>query len=137
MKKCIQLLSFIAICGSAYGQSAADVKNSIKENPVLIGQQRSTVIHKGEIMIDPVLRLPETHKTYHITGYEISYLPKGKGSDLLGPFIVKGDNLTTGHAADILNKLEAGDRVFFENIMAVSNNPKEHPLKLSAAIKVE
>ncbi len=136
MIKYIQLLLFVAICSAANAQSS-DVKNMAKENPVLIGQQRSTTIHKGEIMIDPVLRLPEANKNYHITGFEISYLPKGKGHDLLGPFIIKGDNLTTGRAADILNKMEAGDRVFFENITAISNDPKEHPLKLSAAIKIE
>lgn len=136
MKKRLQLLLFMAVCSTAQAQST-DVKSIIKENPVLIGQQRSTTVHKGEIMIDPVLRLPETNKNYHITGFEISYLPKGKGNDILGPYIIKGDNLTIGHAADILNRLEPGDRIFFENITAVSNNPKEHPLKLAAAIKVE
>jgi hypothetical protein len=62
-------------------------------------------------------------------------VPKGK-NDAMGPFVIKGDKITTGYAADILNKAQTGDRIYFENIVAVSDDGKQ-PLKLNAAIKIQ
>jgi len=116
----------------AYAQQNA----TVNENPILIGNQRSLSVSREQLVGDPVLRMPDGDNDYRITGYQVSYVPKGKGNELQGPFVIKGDNLSTGNAANILSKAQPGDRIFFEEIIAVSSKAGAQPLKLSAAVKI-
>lgn len=136
MKKLILFAMSIAVLGTANAQPA-ETKNTVKENPVLIGNQRGLTVSKGDLVLSPVLQMPEENKNYRITSYEISYVPKGKGSEVQGPFVIKSDNIATGKAADILNKAQPGDRIFLENIVAVSDDKTKQPMKLNAAVKIE
>lgn len=137
MKKLILFAISTVVLNTSGAQSKTETQTSAKENPILIGNQRGFTVTKGDLSIDPVLHMPEANKDYHVISYEISYVPKGKGNDVQGPFVIKGDNMTTGRAADILNKAQTGDRIFFENIVAVSDDASKQPLKLSAAVKIE
>lgn len=130
MKKQILFLLLVTASLAGYAQ------NTVKENRVLIGNERSHLISQAQLSSDPVLRMPAAESDYHITSYEVSYLPKGKDKDLEGPFKIKGDNMNTGNAADILSRAQPGDRIFFEEIVAVSNSAGRKPLKLTAAVRI-
>jgi hypothetical protein len=131
MKNMFLTLSFIAVSVAVYAQT-----NTVRENPVLIGQERGFTVSKASLAIDPVLRMPDARKDYYITGYNISYVSKDTPSDLLGPFKIKGNDMTTGMAAEILNRAQPGDRIFFEDIVAVSSEAGKPPLKLVSSIKI-
>jgi hypothetical protein len=130
MKKLILMLLSVIICGTANAQLR-------KENPILIGQERSFTVSKAKLNSDPVLRMPEANKDYHITSYTVSYVSKEKESDLLGPFLIQGNDMKKGNAALILRRAQPGDRIFFEDITAVSNDVNKQPLTLTAAIKIQ
>lgn len=127
----------VFVLNTMQAQSNNDTKNTIKENPVLIGQQRGFKVAKSQLSLDPVLRMPDANKHYIITRYQISYLPKGKATDVQGPFTITGNELNTGAAGDILNKVQPGDRIFFEDIIAESPDVAKKPMKLSASVTVE
>lgn len=132
MRKQILILLFIAIYGTINAQSKADTKNIL-----LIGQEKNYTISKATLTGDPVLHLSDAYKNYHITSYQISYVAKGQESELLGPFKIQGNNMANGPAADILRKARPGDRIFLEEVMAISNEADKIPLKLALAIRVQ
>ncbi|MBS1771649.1 MAG: hypothetical protein JST82_02225 [Bacteroidetes bacterium] len=136
MKKQILMAAFIAISGIAQGQSN-NAAATVKENPVIIGNQSGFKVSKSQLLKNPVLRLQEANKDYHITSYQISYVSKEKGSDAIGPFLVMGDNINTGKAAEILKMAQPGDRIFFEGITAVNSDGSKRLSELTAAVKIE
>lgn len=136
MKKLILFALSVVMIGTANAQSN-ETTNTVKENPVIIGNQRGFTVSKANLALDPVLRMPEANNGYIITGYQISYLPKDGGREIQGPFVIKGNQMNAGVAADILNKVQPGDRIYFEEIVAVSADASKKPLKLSAAVTVE
>jgi hypothetical protein len=137
MKKVILFFLSAAIVVTTEAQSKPDAKTASNENPVAIGMTNSVYVTKSQLKRDPVLHMPEANKDYHITSYQLSYVPNGKASDVQGPFVIKGSDMTTGQAAEILNKVQPGDRVFFEEIVAVSDDKTKQPMKLNAAIKIQ
>lgn len=131
------MLLLITAGSNVHAQLNSDIKNTLKENPVLIGHESGFTISKDQLKSDPVLRMPEVNKDYHIERYQLSYLPGGKGRDLVGPYTIKGDDMTRGNAADILTKVQPGDRLFFEEIVAVSSDADKAPLTLSASVRIK
>jgi hypothetical protein len=131
MRKQIFALALLLFTpGAIYAQAM------LKENPVLIAKQKSLVISGAALINDPVLTMPDAYKTYRITSFEVSYLPKGSDKDLLGPFKIKGNDMKTGVAAGILSRLSPGDKLFFDEIIAETNDAKQ-TWKLSAAVTVQ
>jgi hypothetical protein len=58
MKKLILLAMSVVTFGAVNAQSN-DTKNPSKGNPVLIGNQRSIMVNKADLLISPVLQMPE------------------------------------------------------------------------------
>lgn len=133
MRMQILILLLIAVCGTVSAQS-----NTGNKNTLLLGKQKSFTISKATLIGDPVLHLSEAYGNYRVTSYQISHVPKGEESKLLGPFLIKSNAMTTGYAADILRKAQPGDKIFLEEVVAVSNDANKLPLKLaSVAIQVQ
>jgi hypothetical protein len=129
----ILMLLLITQCGTVSAQSNTGTKNTL-----LLGKQRSFTISKATLIDDPVLHLSEAYKNYSITSYQISHVVKGKETELVGPFLIKSNAMTIGHAADILRKVQPGDKIFLEEVVALSNDANKLPLKLaSVAIQVQ
>lgn len=132
MRMQIFALLFVAICSTAKAQSNSDIPNTL-----LLGKEKNFTISKATLTADPVLRLSETYKNYRIISYQISYVPMGAGNVLVGPFVINGNTLTTGNAADILQKTQPGDRIFLEEVVVVNDYADNMPLKLAAAIQIQ
>lgn len=137
MKKLILLILTAAVINTVNAQSNDGTKPAMKENPVIIGQQRSFTISKSKLLADPILRMPDAQQDYAVSSFQIALKPAGKGNDVLGPFEIKGNSMATGKGAEILNKLQPGDRLFIEEIVATSIDGRKPELKMNAAVKIE
>lgn len=91
-------LALILLLGTSGSMVQAQTAANITENPVSIGQERGLIIDKSKLVNDPVLRMPGIYKDYRIISYQVSCLPKGKDSELLGPFLIKSNDMTRGNA---------------------------------------
>jgi hypothetical protein len=137
MKKLILFALSVAVIGTVNAQSNDGAKTASKGNPIVIGMTNSIYVAKSQLILDPMLHMPASQKDYTITSYMVSYLPAGKGNDVMGPFGIKGDAMNTGRAAEILSKVQPGDRLYFEDIVAESSDKTKQPMKLIAAVMVQ
>lgn len=133
MKKLVLIITFITASAAV---NAQEVASGESKSVVHVSNAKGITISKQKLVADATLHLSKDYKQYKITSYQLSYVPNGKGNEVFGPFVINGDKMT-GRAAEILNRVQPGDRIFFEDILVEPKDGGSESFKTQTAIKIE
>ncbi len=114
--------------------SLVSIAESKKKDAVIVSTAVNCIIEKDKLLADPNLHLTEAYKEYKIKSYVLSYVPKD-GDKVWGPYHEQGSTFATEELANMITKLNTGDRLYFEDVILESATGKT--IKVNAGVKIK